>query len=188
MRASHRGGPGRPIRPPGPAPRESPRARGSPRGSLASAPPQNAIDPVHTSPLCEARKVTLSVPAWLGILRSTLNEPLRPPVVDEPDAATLPLSLIFQLHVWPELLLSTSPSASRRPSSFLTLSFQREPSVQDPVFTTRPSPPPPPPPPPWSSPAGSSPPWEAYAGAPSVSSADTDRAARALGRFVMATL
>ncbi len=52
--------------------------------------------PVQTWPERLARKTTGSVPAWLAILRSTLNEPLRPPVVAEPLAATEPLSLIFQ--------------------------------------------------------------------------------------------
>ena len=81
--------------------------------------------PVQTSPERFARKTTVSVPAWSVILRSTLNEPLRPPVVAEPFAATEPLSLIFQFQLWPDWLLSTSPSTSRRPSSVLTLSFQR---------------------------------------------------------------
>src|SRR4249919_2122722 len=107
--------------------------------------------PVQTSPLKDERKTTVSVPALLAILRSTLNEPLRPPVVAEPFAATAPLSLIFQPQVCPEWFESTSPSTSRRPLSFLTLSFQCEPSVQEPVLTTRP--PLPPPPPPLSSPA-----------------------------------
>src|SRR4029079_14913282 len=98
------------------------------------------------SPERFALKTTLSVPAWLEILRSTLNEPLRPPVVAEPFAATEPLSLIFQLQLWPDWLQSTSPSTSRRPSSVLTLSFQLAPSEQVPVLMTRSSLPPPPPP------------------------------------------
>ena len=106
--------------------------------------------PVQTSPVCFARKTTVSVPARLAILRSTLNEPLRPPVVAEPFAATEPLSLIFQFQLWPDWLLSTSPSTSRRPSSVLTLSFQSAPPEQLPVLMTR----------------SSSPPWEAYEGAP----------------------
>ena len=65
---------------------------------------QKAIVPMHTSPEWVARKVTVSVPALLAILRSTLNEPLRPPVVAEPLAATEPLSLIVQFHVWPDWL------------------------------------------------------------------------------------
>src|SRR5690242_6807001 len=123
--------------------------------------------PEQTWPLRVARNVMSRLPGLLAILRSTLNEPLRPPVVAVLLEATDPLSLIFQLQVWPERLLSTSPSTSRRPSSRFTFSFQRAPSEQLPVLMTRSSPPPPPPLPlpPLSSPGPSSSP-EAYAGAP----------------------
>ena len=80
--------------------------------------------PLHVWPAYDAFQTILSVPALSAILRSTENEPLRPPVVDEPLAATAPLSLIFQAQLWPEVLLSTSPSTSSFPSSALTLSFQ----------------------------------------------------------------
>ena len=107
-------------------------------------------------------------PGWRSCARRS-NEPLRPPVVAEPFAATEPLSLIFQFQLWPDWLLSTSPSTSRRPSSVLTLSFQSAPPEQLPVLMTR----------------SSSPPWEAYEGAPTTSSAVVVRAASAAGILVM---
>jgi len=154
------------------------------RPTGSGSPSQKAIVPEQTSPAWVARKVTRSVPARFAILRSTLKEPLRPPVVADPLAASEPLPRILQVQLWPARLLSTSPSTSSRLSSALTLSFQVAPSEQSPVFTMRPLLPPPPPPP-WSSPAGSSPPCEAKAGAPRASRAELVSAARAIGIFVM---
>src|SRR4051812_36866320 len=74
-------------------------------------------------------------------LRWTENEPLAPLVVDEPLATTLPLSLSFQPHVCPDLLLSISASTSIRPSSPFALSFQCVDPLHAPLLRTSPPPP-----------------------------------------------
>jgi len=133
---------------------------------------QKATVPLQTSPAYVARNVIESVPARSAIWRSTLNEPLRPPVVDVPEEALAPLSTIFQCQAWPAALLSTSPSTSMRPSSDLAFTFHRAPSVQLPVFVTRPP---------------SPPPCEAKAGLAVSTRAEVARPARASLGIVMAT-
>ncbi len=83
-----------------------------------------------------ARNTNVSAPDRSTRTRRTSKEPLRPPVTALPRALELPLCTIRQRQVWPERLLSISPSTSMRPSSGLAFSFQSVPPLQPPSRMT----------------------------------------------------
>src|SRR3954467_11035563 len=97
--------------------------------------PQMGTRPVQGCPADVAVPTIAALPLRFAICRSTENDPLGGRVVREPRNTCVPLSVMRTAQLWPDLLLSTSNSTSRRPSSGLAFSFHVAPDEQEPRFT-----------------------------------------------------
>ena len=85
-----------------------------------------------------ALALMMSEPAWLGVRRLTVNEPLGASVVRRPEKTVVVLSARRTAQIWPTLLLSTANSIwiVPRSRSGLAFSFQVDVALHEPEVPT----------------------------------------------------
>lgn len=114
-------------------------AKGTRRSSTANtAGGQIEARPTHFSPVAArfADTTMWSTTGLFGIRRVMLNEPLGAVVVREPENTRLPLSVITTFHFCPTRFESTSNSVSMTLWSGPSFSFQWDPALHVPRFST----------------------------------------------------